>query len=73
MLKIVRASVLILTLAGAASAGDGPNNVTDDPTRQPTPILLQEPTGDAGHFQGMPADGFGETLLNLFNSVLALF
>ena len=77
MLKIVRASVLILTLACAASAGEAPNTVTGLPTQPPPGITTQEPT-DADALQEpteetTAADSFGETLQNLLDSVLALF
>ena len=76
MLKIVRASVLLMLLAVAASAGETPNNVTAQPTPTPSGIMAQEPT-DAGALpeptQETTADSFGETLLNLLDSVLALF
>ena len=77
MLKIVRASVLMMMLACAASAGEAPNTVTGQPT-QPPPngITAQEPT-DAGALpepmQETTANSFGETLQNLLDSVLALF
>ena len=77
MLKIVRASVLLVLLAVSASAGETPNNVTGQSAPPPpTPIMTQEPT-DAEALpeptQETTADGFGETLLNLLDSVLALF
>lgn len=76
MLKIVRASVLILTLACAASAGEAPNTVTGLPTQPPPGITTQEPT-DADALQEpteeTTADSFGETLQNLIDRVLALF
>lgn len=72
MLKIVRASVLILTLAVAASAGEGPNSVTGQPT-QPTPITTQEPTTEADGLQATTLESFGETILSLLDSMLALF
>ena len=78
MLKIVRASVLMMLLACAASAGEVPNTATGQPTPQPSPtgIMAQEPT-EAGELpeptQETTADSFGETLLNLLDSVLALF
>ena len=76
MLKIVRASVLILTLACAASAGEAPNTVTGLPTQPPPGITTQETT-DADALleptEQTTADSFGETLQNLIDSVLALF
>jgi hypothetical protein len=75
MLKIVRASVLLMLLAGAASAGETPNNVTAQPT--PPPVTMTQEPADAEALpeptQENTADGFGETLLNLLDSVLALF
>ncbi len=71
MLKIVRASALVFVMACSASAGDTPNNVTDAPTQAPAPSA-PEPTSDAGPFE-KTADSFGENLLNLLGSVLALF
>lgn len=72
MMKIVRASVLILTLAVAASAGEGPNSVTGEPT-PPAPITAQEPTTEADALQATTLESFGETLQNLLDSMLALF
>jgi hypothetical protein len=74
MLKIVRASVLILVLAGAASAGESPNNLTGYPP--PPGIMTQEPTvADVllEPTQETAVDSFGETLQNLIDSLLALF
>jgi len=71
MLKIVRASALIVALACAASAGEIPNNIAEAPT-QPTATTTQEPTADADP-RPEAADRFGENLLNLVYSVLALF
>lgn len=71
MLKIVRASALIFVLACSASAGDTPNNLTDAPTQAPAPSA-PEPTSDAGRSEKTTAS-FGETLLNLLESALALF
>jgi hypothetical protein len=78
MLKIVRASVLILTCACATYAGDAPNSATGLPTQPPpTPVMSQEPMAEADALpeptQETTADSFGETLLNLLDSVLALF
>ena len=71
MLKIVRASALIFVLACSASAGDTPNNLTGAPTQAPAPSA-PEPTSDAGPSE-KTADSFGEILLNLLESALALF
>jgi hypothetical protein len=69
MFRIVRASALILVLACTASAGETPNNLTGGPTPPPVPLML-EPDSDS---YIDTADSFGETLLNLFESVLTLF
>jgi hypothetical protein len=78
MLKIVRASVLMMMLACAASAGEIPNSATGLPAPPPPPgIMTQEPTAETDVLtEPTPetrADNFGETLLNLLDSVLALF
>lgn len=73
MLKIVRVSALILTLACVARAGDAPNNVMDDPTPPRTIISAPEPAKDAEHLPDTTAESFGETLLSFIDSVLALF
>jgi hypothetical protein len=70
MFRIVRASALVFALASAASAGETPNNVTDGTTR-PLVRSVYDSAADAGFYEGT-ADSFGETLLNLFESVLAL-
>ena len=71
MLKIVRATALMMLLAVAATAGETPNN----PPCPPDPVM-QETTTDADTLpettQETTADSFGETLLNLLDSVLAL-
>lgn len=72
MLKIVRASALILVLACAASAGETPNHIAEDPTRPPA-TSAPAPTGDANYAELLTADSYRETLLNLLESVLALF
>lgn len=77
MRKIVRASVLILTLACAAGAGEIPNNLTVQPTPTPTPppagLTVQGAPANADTLPNATAESFGETLLNLLDSLLALF
>lgn len=72
MLKIVRASALILVLACAASAGETPNNITEEPIWPPA-TLTQEPAAGAGARETPTTDSYRETLLNLLDSVLAFF
>lgn len=72
MLKIVRASALILVLACAASAGETPNNITEEPTPA-APTTTQEPATNADGLEILTADSYRETLLNMLASVLALF
>lgn len=71
MLRIVRASALVVILAATAGAGETPNNSPGTPTHQPG-TMTTEPASDAGSPE-MPADGYGEILLNLLEGVLALF
>lgn len=71
MLRIVRASALIAILAATATAGETPNNSPGPPSHH-SPTLTTQSASDAGATE-MPADGYGEILLNLFEGVLALF
>jgi hypothetical protein len=78
MMKIVRASVLMMMLAVAAGAGEVPNSANGLPTPTPRPLLvLQDPLKEADTLPEptlkTTADSFGETLLNLLDSLLALF
>ena len=72
MSKIVRALALTLVLAVTTSAGEAPNSITAAPTPPPAPTETG-PDGGEPLLQEPAADGFGETLLNLIGSVLALF
>ncbi|MDQ3803164.1 MAG: hypothetical protein M3416_04845 [Acidobacteriota bacterium] len=71
MLKIVRASALVVVLACAARAGETPNHVTGTPTQQPATMTMESAADDSA--REMAADSYGEILLNLLEGVLALF
>ena len=72
MLKIVRASALVLALAAPAGAGETPNHITEVPT-QPTIDSVPASSPGTDGSNSLTADSYGETLLNLLESVLALF
>lgn len=70
MRKILGTLVLVLALCAPAFAGDIPN----PPAPQPPPpsITTGAPTAN-GHIQNDDTDGLTETVLNLIESLLALF
>lgn len=73
MLKMVRASALLILLVCAVNAGESPNNVTESPA-PPQPVMsAPEPVNDAGLLPDTTAESFGESLLSFIDSVLALF
>lgn len=71
MLRIVRASALVAILAATAAAGETPNNSPGPPSHHSSTMTTQS-ASDAGAAE-MPADSYGEILLNLLEGVVALF
>lgn len=74
MLKVIRATVLILTLSGSVFAGDIQNGLQSTPTPPPMTRNVEEPTEvlvtDAPQ---PPTATTVEITLNLVQIVLALF
>jgi hypothetical protein len=71
MKKTLRVLVLVVLLAGSVYAGDMPNGVVSPPP-PPTTNVAQEPVVASQNLQ-TTENPVTETLLNLLQSVLALF
>lgn len=71
MCKAIRASVLVLLLAGSAQAGWIQNEAAPTPPPPPPTITQEEPTAEGVMPNGGP-ESLTETVLSLLGSVLAL-
>lgn len=74
MLKVIRATVLILTLSGSVFAGDIQNGLQPTPTPPPATRSVEEPTEVlVTDEQPQPTTTTVEITLNLVQIVLAFF
>ncbi len=79
MRKVIRASLLVLTLSYPAYAGHIPNDRTGTPEPQPTPTAqtITQETADGHIPNNQPSESavttVTESVLSLLQSVLSLF